>query len=170
MSIFFTFYFSLFLILGQVLTAGMYAFVPMFEKKHGLRQMMYMSGLNSLEYFGGLFIGDILLFIAPAIVISIVLIFVPEIMVQDQIGNFFVTYILFGACLINFTYIFTHIFDDPDTGTKYMALIYVLGLFIGPIALSMILAAIIGFDSSLSNCISPWYFIDPVITFAMTLF
>ena len=46
-QIFFTFYFTFFLILGQGLTAGLYSFVPMFEKKHGLRQMMHMSGLNS---------------------------------------------------------------------------------------------------------------------------
>ena len=166
-SIFFTFYFTFFLILGQVLTAGMYAFIPMNEKKHGLRQMMHMSGLNSFEYFGGLFIGDILLFTAPAVVISIALIFFPQIMLNEQIGNFFISFVLFGVCLINFTYVFTHIFDDPDTGTKYMAMIYTLGLLFCPIAISMIFAAIFGFDSSVANCISPWYFIDPIMTFAI---
>ena len=169
-SIFFTFYFALFLILGELFTAGMFAFIPMTEKKHGLRQMMHMSGLNSFEYFGGLFIGDILLFIAPAVVISIALVFFPQVMVQDQIGNFFISFILFGMCLINFTYCFTHIFDDPDTGTKYMALIYTLGLLVCPLALSSIFGAIFGFDSSFSNAISPWYFIDPIMTFAIELY
>ncbi len=46
-AIFFTFYFTFFLILGQSFTAGLYAFVPMAEKKGGLRQMMHMSGLTS---------------------------------------------------------------------------------------------------------------------------
>ena len=169
-SIFFTFYFTFFLILGNMFTAGMYAFIPMSEKKNGLRQMMHMSGLNSFEYFGGLFVGDIFLFTMPAIVISIALIGFPQIMVQEQIGDFFISFILFGVCLINFTYCFTHIFDDPDTGTKYMALIYSLGLLFGPIAISMIFAAIFGFDSSVSNAISPWYFIDPILTFAIQLY
>lgn len=36
-AIFFTFYFTFFLVLGQSFTAGLYAFVPMAEKKGGLR-------------------------------------------------------------------------------------------------------------------------------------
>ena len=36
-TIFFTFYFTFFLVLGQSFTAGLYAFVPMSEKKGGLR-------------------------------------------------------------------------------------------------------------------------------------
>jgi len=36
-AIFFTYYFTFFLILGQSFTAGLYAFVPMAEKKGGLR-------------------------------------------------------------------------------------------------------------------------------------
>ena len=148
----------------------MYAFVPMYEKKLGLRQMMHMSGLNSIEYFAGLFFGDILLFIMPAIVISIALIGFPQIMINSQIPNFFLSFILFGVCLANFTYIFTHIFDDPETGSKYIALIYLLGLLFGPIAVSMGFAAIFGFDSSVSNAISVWYFIDPVMTFVIQLF
>ena len=72
--------------------------------------------------------------------------------------------------MTNFTYVFTHIFDDPDTGTKYMAMIYTLGMLFCPIAISMIFAAIFGFDSSVANCISPWYFIDPIMTFAIQLY
>ena len=36
-DIFFTFYFTFFLVLGQSFTAGLFAFVPMHEKKGGLR-------------------------------------------------------------------------------------------------------------------------------------
>ena len=61
--------------LGQCLTAGLYAFVPMTEKKGGLRQMMHMSGLTSWQYFGGLFLGDILTFTLPAVVVTIALCF-----------------------------------------------------------------------------------------------
>ena len=73
-SIFFTFYFTFFLVLGQSLTAGLYGFIPMTEKKGGLRQMMHMSGLTSFQYYAGLFLGDIILFIGPGVVISLALI------------------------------------------------------------------------------------------------
>jgi hypothetical protein len=73
-SIFFTFYFTFFLVLGQSLTAGLYGFIPMEEKKGGLRQMMHMSGLTSFQYYAGLFLGDFILFFGPAVVISIALI------------------------------------------------------------------------------------------------
>lgn len=48
LPIFFTFYFTFFLVFGQSLTAALFGFTPMQEKKDGLRQMMYMSGLTSL--------------------------------------------------------------------------------------------------------------------------
>ena len=169
-SIFFSFYFTLFLILGQSFTAGLYGTIPLFEKKNGLRQMMHMSGLTSLQYFGGLFIGDLSLFTATAVVISVALTLFDQIMVTSQIGNFFISYVLFGACLINCSYIFTHIFDNPDTAGKYTALIFTFGLLIGPIAISMIAAAIFGFDDSVSNAISIWYFIDPLLCFVLQLF
>ena len=51
-----------------------------------------------------------------------------------------------------------------------MARIFVWGFLLGPIAISMILAAIFGFESSVENCISPWYFLDPIVTFAIQLF
>ena len=169
-EIFFTFYFTFFLVLGQALTASLYSMVPMFEKKAGLRQMMHMSGLSSFQYFLGLFLGDILLFVCPAAVISIALIGFEEIMVRSQIGNFFLSFTLFGMCLISFTYVFSHVFDDPETSGKYMALIFVLGMLFGPIAISMIFAAIFGFDDSVSSAISIWYFIDPIVTFVLQLF
>ena len=36
-AVFFTFYFTLFLVLGNSFTSGLYSTVPMFEKKNGLR-------------------------------------------------------------------------------------------------------------------------------------
>ena len=51
-----------------------------------------------------------------------------------------------------------------------MALIYMLGMLVCPLALSSIFAAIFGFDSSFSKTVSPWYFIDPIMTFAIELY
>ena len=80
-EIFFTFYFTGFLVLGQSFTAGLYAFVPMTEKSGGLRAMMNMSGLSSLEYYLGLSFADWIIFIAPGVVITFSLFAVPQVMV-----------------------------------------------------------------------------------------
>lgn len=123
--------------------------------------MMSMSGLSSLEYYLGLFFADITLFSGPAIIISLALLAVPQIMVQDQVGWFFLSYMFYGIALIQIVYTTAHMFDDPETGTKYIALIFFLGLLLIPISLSMIFAAIFGFSSSLSSALSIWYFINP---------
>ena len=160
-TIFFTFYFTFFLILGQILTSGMYTTIPMAEKKGGLRQMMFMNGLKSHEYFLGLFLGDMLLFTLPAIVISLALIPVGQIMISSQIPTFFLSFMLFGACQINLSYLISHLFDNPDTATVYIQLIFSLGLFVGPITIASICTPIFGFSKS----VTPWYLIDPVIPF-----
>ena len=132
--------------------------------------MMFMNGLRSFEYYIGLFMGDILLYLGPAIVISLALIPVEEIMRNDQIPTFFLCYMLFGATVINLSYMLSNFFDNPETGTTYLALIFTLGLFIGPIAISQICAAIFGYESSLGASMSPWYTIDPVLTFIVQLY
>ena len=163
-------YFTFFLVLGQMFTVSMWATIPMTEKKGGLRQMMFMNGLRSHEYYIGLFMGDILLYLGPAIIISLALIPVDEIMRNEQIPEFFLCYMLFGATVINLSYMLSNFFDNPETGTTYLALIFTLGLFIGPIAISQICAAIFGYDNSLGASLSPWYIIDPVLTFIVQLY
>ena len=129
--------------------------------------MMHMSGLTSFQYYAGLFLGDLILFSGPAVVISLALIPFEEIMVRSQIFNFFISYLLFGAALINLTYTFAHIFSDPNTGMKYMALIFMLGLAFGPIAISLIFSGIIGFSHTIGNALSFWYFANPILCFTM---
>ena len=46
------------------------------------------------------------------------------------------------------SYVWSHVFSDPDTGIKYLSLIYVFGFFIGPIVATSIIAAIVGEESS----------------------
>ena len=169
-EIFFTFYFTFFLVLGQSFTAGLYAFVPMTEKKGGLRAMMNMSGLTSIEYYLGLSFADWTIFMAPGIVITASLFAVPQVMLQEQIGYFFLSYAFYGFALIQTVYAFTHLFDDPETGVKYLALIFFLGLLLIPIALSCIFAAMFGFDNSIAKAISIWYWINPQCCFVIQLY
>jgi len=129
--------------------------------------MMHMCGLTSFQYYAGLFLGDFILFFGPAVLISLALIPVEEIMVRSQIFKFFISYLLFGAALINMSYIFSHLFSNPDTANKYLALLFLLGLLIGPIAISLIFSAIFGWDQTIGNSLSIWYFIDPILCFIL---
>ena len=169
-TIMFTFYFTLFLVLGQLLTASVFGFAPMQERKEGLRQMMHMSGLSSIQYYAGLFLGDLFLFSCSGVVLSLALIPFPQIMVGSQIFNFFISYVFFGAALINMCYILAHIFSEAETGQKYLGVLILVGFLVGPIVLSLIFAAILGFEHSISGALSVWYYIDPVVAFILTLY
>ena len=132
--------------------------------------MMHMSGLTEVEYYLGLFLGDITLFAMPAVVLSLCLFAVPEIMNADQVGYFFISYILYGMSVIKIVYAISHAFDNPETGRTYVALIFVLGLLFLPIALSLIAAAIFGFDNSVGNAITVWYWVNPQICFCVQVY
>ena len=95
-----------------------------------------MSGLTSFQYYACLLLGDFVLFFGHAVVISIALIAFEEVMVRSQIFSFFTSYLLYGAALINLAYAFSHLFSNPETGGKYLAIIFFLGFLFGPIAIS----------------------------------
>ncbi len=67
-------------------------------------------------------------------------------------------------------YVCSHIFDDPETAGKYIALIFVLGFIMAPIAISLIFAAIFGFDSSVGNALTFWYWFNPQMCFIIQLY
>lgn len=132
--------------------------------------MMHMSGVSSIEYYLGLFMGDMTLFTLPAVVISLALLAVPQIMVQSQVGYFFISYMFYGMALTNMVYAFAHMFSNPDTTLQYMGLIFFLVLLLIPIGLSLMIAAIIGFNTSIAETLSIWYWINPQICFCIQLF
>lgn len=102
--------------------------------------------------------------------ITLALLPVQQIMVHSQVFNFLISYVFFGAALINLTYTLAHLFSDPETGQKYLGLCFLLCFLLGPIAISLIGAAIFGFDSSLSGALSFWFYIDPIVCFTLQLY
>ena len=163
-------FFGFFLTLGYTFTAGMTAVVPMQEKKGGLRHMMYLLGLNSFQYFFGMAIADFIICLIPNVIACLILLCFDEIMPRESVWEFFVVFAFFGATMNKFSYLFSHLFDDPETGIKYISLLYSLGLFVGPIVVTSIFAALFGtvgeMDTSFQNGFSFWYFFSPLITFA----
>lgn len=109
----------------------------MVEKKAGLRQMMNMSGLTSIEYFTGLMLGDLTIYSIPCTILSILIYFLPQIMDASFIAEFWICYMLYGAAIINIVYIFTHWYTEPDQIYRSISLLFTLGLTILPISLSI---------------------------------
>lgn len=161
--------FGVFLTLGYTFTAGMQAMVPMQEKKGGLRHMMHLLGLNSFQYFLGLNIADFIICLFPVTLASLILLGFGDIMLQKEIGNFFVVFMFFTITMNNFSYIFSHIFANPETGYKYISLLFSLGLFAGPLIVTSIIVQFTGGrnSSSFVDGFSFWYFGSPLITFAL---
>ena len=125
--------FGIFLVIGYTFTAGMVAVTPMKEKKGGLRHMMHLFGLNSFEYFLGMAIADLIIAMIPATAACIIIMVFDEIMLLENVGEFWLCFVFFGCTMNCLSYLLTHLFSNPDTAVKYLSLVYSLGFFIGPL-------------------------------------
>lgn len=163
------FVFVIFLTIGSTFTAGMTANTPMEEKKRGLRHMMRLQGLTSFQYYFGLLLADWIISIIPAAVASLLLIGFDDIMERQYIPEFLALHLMFLCSLNVLSYLFAHMFDNPETGSKYMSLLYIIGLFVAPFGLSFVLGLIIGEDESIAEVLTFWYFFSPLCTFLLCL-
>ena len=157
--------FGIFLTIGYTFTAGISAVLPMKEKQGGLRHMMHLFGLNSFEYFLGMAIADWVIVAVPATVASLLVLIFDEIMMRKYVWEFWIIFMFFGCAMNVFSYLFSHLFSNPDTAVKYISLIYSLGLFFGPLIVTSIIAGIIGEDQSFQDGFSFWFFFSPLCTF-----
>lgn len=136
--------FGIFLTIGYTFTAGMSAILPMKERQGGLRHMMHLFGLNSFQYFFGMAIGDWIIITVPATVASLLVLCFEDIMQRQYVWEFWLIFMFFGCSMNVFSYLFSHLFGNPDTGVKYISLIYSLGLLIIPLIVTSVIAGIIG--------------------------
>ena len=157
--------FGFFLTIGSTFTAGMSAIVPMEERKGGLRHMMHLFGLNSLEYFIGMAFADLLIVFIPPAFCSIILLIFDDIMANEHVPEFLPLFWIFGCTLNIFSYLFSHLFSNPETGIKYISLLYSLGFFFGPLVLWAILAAATSDEDLVSTGYSIMFYTSPLFTF-----
>ena len=157
--------FSSIMILSYSITAGMAAVLPLKEKKGGLRHMMKLFGLNSFEYWFGMLMADLVIVLVPAIAAAIGLLIDDLLMEREYVPEFFVNFVLFVTAINCFSYLFSHAFSDPDTAIKNLSLIYMFGLFIGPLVLTIILAAVIDSEDSYQEAMEFWFWFSPFFTF-----
>ena len=136
--------FGIFLTIGYTFTAGMSGVLPMKEKQGGLRHMMHLFGLNSFQYWLGMAIADWIIVGVPATVAAALVLTWDEIMLREYVWEFWLIFMFFGCAMNVFSYLFTHLFSNPDTAVKYLSLIYSLGLFFGPLIVTSIIAGLIG--------------------------
>ena len=143
----------------------------MTENKEGLRKMMHLSGLNSFEYLFGMLIADTLLFLIPLVVFFIMLYSVPLIMELALVWKFTLCYALFGPAMISLTYLMTKLFDNPETGMKYISTISSLALLMAPIAISFLFAAIFHENpNTLSTIFGIFYCVNPMTSLLIQTF
>lgn len=110
-------------------------------------------------------LGDACIVCLPAILCSFILLIFDDIMNRSYVPEFFFLYWFFGCTLNNMSYLFSHIFQNPDTGIKYISMIYSLGFFIGPLVVWSIIAGIMGDEELISTGFSVLFYISPLFTF-----
>ena len=116
-------------------------------------------------------IADWIIVLIPACCYSLLLLAFEDIMAHSEVPEFFIVFLLFGCAMNVLSYTLSHIFTDPDTGVKYLSLIYVFGFFIGPLVVTSILAGIFGDreGNSFQDGFSFWFFFSPLITFSLVI-
>lgn len=166
--------FGFLLAIGSSFTAGMSAILPMEERKGGLRHMMHLFGLNSFQYWLGMALADLVIVLIPAAICSVLLLFFSEIMDIEVVGEFFLLFWFFGCSLNIYSYAFSHIFNNPETGIKYISMIYSIGLFIGPLVVWAIVAGLISKNDDDGELLqlgySICYCVSPLFCFAITTY
>jgi len=162
--------FGFLLSLGSTFTAGKSAILPMEERKVGLRHMMHLFGLNSFEYFFGLGLADLLINLAPALLCSIILLAFDEVMERKYVPEFLLLFWVFGESLTVFSYAFSHVFGNPETGIRYISMVFIFGLLIGPLVVLNI--AVAATDNSQQGLLgySILYCFSPLYTFFMATY
>ena len=93
-------------------------------------------------------IADWIIVLIPACCYSLLLLAFEDIMARAQIPEFFIVFLFFGCAMNVLSYSLSHLFTDPDTGIKYLSLLYVFGFFIGPFIITSIIAAIVDKETS----------------------
>ena len=130
------------IVFGFVLTmtytfvGGRSAVIPMQERHNGLRHMMHLFGVNSIEYWLGMLLADWIIILIPSCIYSLLLLAFEDIMAPEQIPEFFLVFLFFGCAMNVLSYLFSHIFKNPETGVQYISVIYVMGFFMVPIMLT----------------------------------
>ena len=131
--------------------------------------MLHMMGISPLQYYIGMFFGDLTLHLFPVTLFSLLFIPFPSIMSHKALGEFFVVYLLFGFSFIPVVYTITHLFDEIETATKYVGLIMLLGLIFVPGVVITAIALLLPGDTGdgFSKTISAFVVIDPLLTFGI---
>lgn len=152
-------------IIAFAITGGMSAMLPLKEKEGGLRHMMRLTGLSSLQYWLGMFLADFVIALIPTTIASVILLFFDTIMARELVIEFFVDFQLFIAAVNCFSYLFSHAFSDPDTAIKNLSLIYIFGMFMGPFFITLIVNLFMQMETFFASAMTFWYFISPFFTF-----
>ena len=152
-------------------SASRSALQPLNEKRTGIRQMMQLCGLSSFEYWLGMIMADVLITLVPAsLCCIIVLIFDEELMDRVYVVEFFVNFIGFLSTLNCLSYLFSHAFPNVTEAVmmRNLSLIYVLGLILGPLIVSLIVSfSFDDFESTWKDMMQIWFFVCPFYTFTV---
>ena len=130
---------------------------------------MHMSGVSSTEYFLALSLADFTFGMIPVVVLTLLLIPFHKVIAEDQLGNFFVVFMLFTYALIQMVHAVSQFFDETETGIKWMLVIFLLGFFLMPFIVSVVFLAIFDAWDNWQTGFVVWYFINPLDTFLFTL-
>jgi len=82
----------------------------------------------------------------PAIIFAFGFLPFPTVMAKSAIFPFFLNYLAFGASFIPCIYLLTHLFDEIETGIKWVGPLTLLCLIVIPVGIAALIALLIKGD------------------------
>lgn len=159
MTILISAYFPFFVLYGFCLSAGIYMLVLLQDRDGKMRPWMYLQGLGSWAYYGGMWLADITLFFITEIVFVCFILSLGLKAFSEQLGDFMGLFSSFGAVVIPCTYFCQHFFKDQNSAFKLLGVVYLIGGLIVPNILNTIFADAPGDKANKLSTII--FFIDP---------
>lgn len=124
--------FALWILIGFSTCSGIFIWAPICDREHKLRYLMNFIGMNSLAYYTGNLIADMILFLLPTIGF-IIMLFPMQITVFTSWWHImFGIMVCFGFSLINLTYLVNFIFSKSTVAFRQVGGFYLLLGFLAP--------------------------------------
>jgi hypothetical protein len=120
------FTFPFIMIYGFATCSGIYLLTPVSEREFKTRTLLNMSGVSTLQYWLGLLIGDLLLFIPPMSIFILLTVMFQIKPYCEYLDEYCVFAFAFGTSLVTATYFFSSFFDNTNGAIRCIVPFYLI--------------------------------------------
>ena len=140
--VFLGFIFPFLLNFGYVSSSAVYLLMPVIDRENKTRQMLSLNGINSLAYWLGIYICDLILFLFPTCLFLIIVKVMNLAAFGSDIDGLLLILLGFGVSFITYTYMMSFLFKNVTQAVKCLMPAYLLFGTALPLVATFIVSAV----------------------------